>query len=560
MKFEDLLSQYTIPLKEKEIVKGRIIKILKNSVLVDLGLKSEGEVPIEEFSDSEELKEGKEIYVYLEKLEDKEGKPVISKKQADFLLRWDKIKEKYEKGEPVEMKVRKKVKGGLMVEVMGLPAFLPGSQIDIKPVPNHDALIGQVLKGKIIQVNYPKQNIVVSRRELLEEELQKKREALLKKIKVGDVVTARVKALAEFGAFVEIDGVDALLHVSDISWNKVVHPSEVLSVDQEIKVKVLAIDEKSYRITVGMKQLQPHPWDIVEEKYPVGSRVKGRVTSLAEYGAFVELEKGIEGLIHVSEMSWTKTIHHPSQILKVGQEVEAVVLHVDKENRRISLGLKQTMPDPWSLVDEKFKIGDKVIGKIRAFKEFGAFVELDEGIEGLIPTTEISWTKKIKHPKEVFKKGQKVEAMIMEIDKINRRITLSVRRLKEDPLEVFSKEYKLGENLKVRIIDIPKAGLVVSLPYGLEGFIPNSMIARDENRKRIEHKIGEEIEAKLMEIDKEKRRIVLSEKAVKEELLKATVKEEAESAIGEDLPKGKERKRKYTIGEKIRRSKKEKSE
>jgi small subunit ribosomal protein S1 len=559
MKFEDLLSQYTVPLKEKEIVKGRIIKILKNSVLVDLGLKSEGEIPIEEFSDPQELKEGNEIYVYLEKIEDKEGKPVISKKQADFLLRWDKIKEKYEKGEPVEMKVRKKVKGGLMVEVLGLPAFLPGSQIDIKPVPNHDALIGQVLKGKIIQVNYPKQNIVVSRRELLEEELQRKREALLKKIKVGDVVTARVKALAEFGAFVEIDGVDALLHVSDISWNKVVHPSEVLSVDQEIKVKVLAIDEKSYRITVGMKQLQPHPWDIVEEKYPVGSRVKGRVTSLAEYGAFVELEKGIEGLIHVSEMSWTRTIHHPSQILKVGQEVEAVVLHVDKENRRISLGLKQTMPDPWSLVDEKFKIGDKVTGKIRGFKEFGAFVELEEGIEGLIPTAEISWTKKIKHPKEVFKKGQKVEAIIMEIDKVNRRITLSVRRLKEDPLEIFSKEYKVGDNLKVRILDIPKAGLVVGLPYGLEGFIPNRMIAYDENRKRIEHKIGEEIEGKLMEIDKEKRRIVLSERAVKEELLKATVKEE-QPTIAEDLPKSRERKRKYTIGEKIRRSKKDKGE
>jgi small subunit ribosomal protein S1 len=559
MKFEDLLSQYTVPLKEKEIVKGRIIKILKNSVLVDLGLKSEGEIPIEEFSDPQELKEGNEIYVYLEKIEDKEGKPVISKKQADFLLRWDKIKEKYEKGEPVEMKVRKKVKGGLMVEVLGLPAFLPGSQIDIKPVPNHDALIGQVLKGKIIQVNYPKQNIVVSRRELLEEELQRKREALLKKIKVGDVVTARVKALAEFGAFVEIDGVDALLHVSDISWNKVVHPSEVLSVDQEIKVKVLAIDEKSYRITVGMKQLQPHPWDIVEEKYPVGSRVKGRVTSLAEYGAFVELEKGIEGLIHVSEMSWTRTIHHPSQILKVGQEVEAVVLHVDKENRRISLGLKQTMPDPWSLVDEKFKIGDKVTGKIRGFKEFGAFVELEEGIEGLIPTAEISWTKKIKHPKEVFKKGQKVEAIIMEIDKVNRRITLSVRRLKEDPLEIFSKEYKVGDNLKVRILDIPKAGLVVGLPYGLEGFIPNRMIAYDENRKRIEHKIGEEIEGKLMEIDKEKRRIVLSERAVKEELLKATVKEE-QPTIAEDLPKSRERKRKYTIGEKISRSKKDKGE
>lgn len=556
MKFEELLSRYTVPLKEKEIVKGRIVKILKNIVLVDLGLKSEGELSVDEFSDPDELKEGNEIYVYLEKLEDREGKPVISKKQADFLLRWDKIKEKYEKGEPVEIKVKKKVKGGLMAEVFGLPAFLPGSQIDIKQVPNHDVFIGQTLKGKIIQVNYPKQNIVVSRRELLEEEMQKKREALLKKIKVGDVVTARVKSLADFGAFVEIEGVDALLHVSDISWNKVVHPSEVLSIDQEIKVKILAIDEKSYRITVGMKQLQPHPWDVIEEKYPVGSRVKGKVTSLAEYGAFVELEKGVEGLIHVSEMSWTRTIHHPSQILKIGQEVEAVVLHVDKENRRISLGLKQTMPDPWSIVDEKFKVGDKVIGKIRFYKEFGAFVELDEGIEGLIPTFEISWTKKVRHPKEVFKKGQKVEAIIIGIDKINRQITLSVRRLKEDPLEIFSKEFKVGDDLKVRIIDIPKAGLVVNLPYGLEGFIPNRMIARDEKGKKIEHKIGEEIEAKISEIDKEKRRIVLSERAIKE-LVKVEEKEEIEPAV--KSLKSKERKRKYTIGEKIRREK-EKSE
>ncbi|MCX7836625.1 MAG: 30S ribosomal protein S1 [candidate division WOR-3 bacterium] len=555
MKFEELLPQYTVPLKEKEIVKGRIVKILKNVVLVDLGLKSEGELSIDEFSDPNELKEGNEIYVYLEKLEDREGKPVISKKQADFILCWDKIKEKYEKGEAVEMKVKKKVKGGLIVEVFGLPAFLPGSQIDIKPVPNHDALIGQVLKGKIIQVNYSKQNIVVSRRELLEEEIQKKREALLKKVKVGDVVTARVKSLTDFGAFVEIEGVDALLHVSDISWNKVVHPSEVLSIDQEIKVKILAIDEKSYRITVGMKQLQPHPWDVIEEKYPVGSRVKGKVTSLAEYGAFVELEKGVEGLIHVSEMSWTRTIHHPSQILKVGQEVEAVVLHVDKENRRISLGLKQTMPDPWSMVDEKFKVGEKVIAKIRSYKEFGAFVELEEGIEGLIPTSEISWTKKIRHPKEVVKKGQKVEAVITEIDKINRQITLSVKRLKEDPLEIFAQEYKVGDNLKVRIIDIPKAGLVVSLPYGLEGFIPNSLVARDEKGKRKEHKIGEEIEVKISEIDKEKRRIVLNERAVQKELIKVEAEQAAEDSIKGF--KSKEKKRKYTIGEKIKREKKE---
>lgn len=551
MKFEDLLSQYLIPIKEKEIVKGRIVKILKNIVLVDLGLKSEGELNINDFSDPEELKEGKEIYVYLERIENKEGKPVISKKQADFVLSWDKIREKYEKGETVEMKVRKKVKGGLMVEVFGLSAFLPGSQIDTKPVTNHEPLIGQVLKGKIIQLDYPKQNIIVSRRELLEEELQKKRETLLKRIKVNDVVIARVKSFTNFGAFVEIDGVDALLHVSDISWNKIVHPEEVLAIDQEIKVRVSAIDEKSYHITVSMKELQPHPWDIIEERYPVGSRVKGRVTSLAEYGAFVELEKRIEGLIHISEMSWTRTIHHPSQVLKVGQEIEAVVLHVDKENRRISLGLKQTMPEPWSLVNEKFKVGEKVVLKIRALKEIGAFVELDEGIEGLIPTNELSWTKKIRHPKEVFKKGQKVEAVITDINKINRHITLSVRRLQKDPLETFAQQYKIRDNLKVRIIDIPKAGMVVSLPYGLEGFVPNSMIARDENRKRIDHKIGEEIEVKLMEIDEEKRRIILSERAVKEELAKPEI---IESTVS-DIPKSKERKRRYTIGEKVKRQK-----
>ncbi len=509
---KDIYAQSFPTLKEGEIIKGKIIRHVGNVVLVDMGLKSEGILPMDEFNSPEDAVDGKEIWVYLEALEDKEGFPVISKKKADFQLAWDTIRQKAESAEGVPATIRKKVKGGLAVEVMGLDAFLPGSQIDIRPVSNVDALVGKTFDVKILSVNWFKKNIVVSRRTLLEEQAKKVRQEAFSQINVGDLVEGTVKTITDFGAFIDIGGIDALLHISDMAWNKVVHPKEFVNPGDKIKVKILTADPESFRVTVGLKQLTPHPWDGIEEKYPIGSRINGRVTTLAEYGAFIELEKGVEGLIHVSEMSWTKMIHHPSQILKIGETIETVVLSIDKENRRISLGLKQTTPDPWSLIEEKYNVGQKVTGRIRSLKDFGAFVEIEEGIEGLIHNSDLSWTTKVKHPREVVKKDQRIETIILEIDKENRRIGLGLKQTKEDPYYRFTKEYKEGDAVKARIIDLPKPGIVVSLPHNIEGFVPLGQLARGARKTKDKYKIGEEIELVIAKIDLERRHIALSEK------------------------------------------------
>lgn len=501
--------------QEGAIVTGTIIKRLPNAVLVDIGLKAEGILPLEEFRNPDEAVEGREVRVYIEVLEDKDGFPVISKKKADFQLAWETIKQKSEQGEPLNATVLRRVKGGMAVDVLGLDAFLPGSQVDMRPVANLDVLVGKSFEVKILSVNWHKKNIVVSRRALLEERQEALRRELLSKLNAGDVIEGTVKTITEFGAFIDIGGVDALMHISDLSWVKVVHPSEVVQEGEKLKIKVLSVDLNTGRITVGLKQLTPHPWEKVEEKYQIGSRVKGRVTTLAEYGAFVELEKGIEGLIHISEMSWTKTIHHPAQILSVDQEVEAVVLNIDKENRRISLGLKQTMPDPWSLIEERYQVGQRVTGKVKWLKDFGAFVELEEGIEGLIHNVDLSWTKKVKHPREVLKKGQTVETIILEIDKENRRIALGLKQTQEDPFYRLSQEIKEGDVIKARIVDIPKPGVVVGLKYGIEGFVPLSQLVRAADRKAKEsYQIGEELELKVLRVDINNRRVILSEKAL----------------------------------------------
>lgn len=500
--------------REGEIVTGTIIKKLPTAVLVDIGLKAEGVLPLDEFRNPAEVREGQEVKVYLDSREDREGFPLISKKKADFQLAWETIKQKSESAEGVPAVVLRRVKGGLAVEVLGLDAFLPGSQVDLRPVPNLDDMIGRQIEVKILSVNWYKKNIVVSRRALLEERQEQIRRELFTRISVGDVIDGTVKTITDFGAFVDIGGVDALLHISDLAWNKVVHPSEVVSVGDQLKVKVLSADPNTGRITVGLKQLMPHPWERVEEKYPIGSRVRGRVTTLAEYGAFVELEKGIEGLVHISEMSWTKSVHHPSQLLQVDDEVETVVLNIDKENRRISLGLKQTQPDPWSLIDERFHVGQRVEGRVKALKDFGAFVEIEEGIEGLIHTADISWTKRIRHPREELKKGQKVETIILDIDKENRRITLGLKQTQEDPFYRLSKELHEGDVVRARILDLPKPGVVVALEYGIEGFVPLSHLARGGKKARDNYQIGEELELKVIRVDLEHRRIALSERAL----------------------------------------------
>jgi len=500
--------------KEGEIVFGTIVKRLSNAVLVDIGLKAEGILPLDEFRNPDEAVEGAKVQVCIEALEDKDGFPVISKKKADFQLAWETIKEKSESSESVKATVLRRVKGGLAVDVLGLDAFLPGSQVDLRPVPNLDELVGKELEVKILTVNWHKKNIVVSRRALLEERQDALRREILSRLQVGDIIEGTVKTITEFGAFINIGGIDALLHISDLAWIKVVHPSEVVQIGDRLKVKVLSADPNTGRITVGLKQLTSHPWEKVEEKYPIGSRVRGRVTTLAEYGAFVELEKGIEGLIHISEMSWTKSIHHPAQILSVDQEIEAVVLNIDKENRRISLGLKQTMPDPWSLIDERYSVGQRVTGRVKSLKEFGAFVEIAEGMEGLIHNADISWTKRVKHARDELRKGQLVETIILEIDKENRRISLGLKQTQEDPFYKLSQELKTGDVIKARIIDIPKPGLVVALNYGIEGFVPSSQLLKAGKRLKENYQIGDELELKVLRIDLDNRRVTLSERAL----------------------------------------------
>jgi small subunit ribosomal protein S1 len=521
-----------------EIVKGRVVRNMANGVIIDLGLKSEAFLPLDEFSSTDEIVEGQEISVLLESLENKEGVPIISKRKADFQIAWNAFEEKLRSAETMRAKVLKKVKGGLIVDLMSQEAFLPGSQIDVKPVFNFDALIGQTLDVKILSLNPAKNNIVVSRRAILEEKINAARQRVFSTVKIGDVIKGTVTNIADFGVFVDIDGVDALLHISDLSWDKVVHPKEVVNVGDKIQVKILDLDPETFRITVGRKQLEKHPWEEVEQRYAIGTKVKGTVNALAEYGAFIELEKNIEGLIHVSEMSWTRMIHHPSQILRVGEMVEAVVLNIDRDNRRISLGLKQAFPDPWSVIEEKFQIGQKVNGRVLSLKTFGAFVEIEPGIEGLIRNVDLSWTKRVRHPREIVKKNQKIEALILEIDKENRQMTLGLKQTKEDPFYRLSTEFKVGDEIKGRIVELARLGIIVSLPHNIEGYVPRSQLiskfVKKEDEKEGEtskYQVGDNIDLKIAYIDLEMRRIGLSEKA----LLSAEPVKEAEKIVPEKV-------------------------
>ncbi len=501
-------------LKEGEIVKGKIVRCTQDSVFIDLGLKSEAVLALSEFSPNDILNEGEDVLVYLEALEGIDGLPIISKKKADALIAWTEIESKVQSQEIIDAKVIKKISGGFLVEVFGQEAFLPGSQIDLKPIYNPDEYVGKSLEVKILSINPKKRSIVVSRRKILEERLEEARKRVFSTIKVGDIVEGTVTNLTDFGAFIDIDGVSALLHISDMSWDRITKPAEILKKGDRIKVKVLTIIPENYRITVGLKQLTRHPWEEIEERYPIGSRVKGKVTTIAEYGVLVELEKNLEGFIHTSELSWNKSIQHPSQLLKVGDEVEAMVLAVDRDLRRISLGLKQTTPDPWSTIEERFQIGDKVIGRITALKPFGAFVEIEPGIEGLIRNIDLSWTKRVRHPGEIVKKNQKIEAIIIDIDKENRQIALGLKQTKEDPFYRLSKEYKPNDQITARIVDITKTGIVVNLPYGIEGFVPKSQLLENLSKKDSKYQIGNELELKIIRIDFENRRIGLSEKAL----------------------------------------------
>ena len=496
---------------EGEIVEGRILNITDSHVIIDIGFKSEGIVPLEEFDHIEELNPGDEVEVYLEKLESADGQLNLSRRRADFIRVWEKLVEKYENDETIPGTIQRRIKGGMVVNVMGVDAFLPGSQIDVRPIRDFDAFLGKERNFKIVKVNHARKNIVVSSRVLIEKEMEGQRKEILDTLEKGQKRVGSVKNITDFGVFIDLGGVDGLLHITDLSWGRVNHPSEIVKLDQELEVMILDFNEKKDRISLGLKQLQPHPWENVIEKYPVDSTIKGRVVSLTDYGAFIELEKGIEGLIHISEMSWSQHIKHPSQLLTVGQEIEAVVLNIEAEAKKISLGLKQLEPDPWEVIEERYPAGSVHKGIVRNLTQFGAFVELEEGIDGLVHISDLSWTKKVRHPSEIVKKGDEIEVVVLSINREERRIALGHKQVESNPWDSFEENYGIGTETQGKVTRIIDKGMIVTLPLGVDAFIPNPHIGLPRGKKASEvYEEGSEVTAKVMEFDKENKKIVLS--------------------------------------------------
>lgn len=513
---ETMMDMYEESFKrfaEGEVVTGRIISVDKDHVLVDIGYKSEGQIRIHEFKDEKgniNAQIGDKVEVMVEWWDDEEERVVLSKEKAQNVKVWEEIKKSYDDEGIIEGVITSRVKGGFSVDI-GVQAFLPGSQADLRPIRNLDDLVGKKYKFKILKYNRKRSNIVLSRRAILEEEREKKRTATLAVIEEGKILDGVVKNITEYGVFVDLGGVDGLLHITDISWGRVKHPSELFSIGDQIKVKVLNFDIEKERVSLGMKQLTPDPWTLAATKYPVGSRVSGKVVSLTDYGAFVELQEGIEGLIHVSEMSWTRKIRHPSKVVSVGEQVNAIVLDIKPDNRRISLGMKQVAPNPWDVVSEKYPIGTTIEGKIKNITDFGLFIGIDEGIDGLVHISDISWTKRIKHPSEIYKKGDLVQAIVLDIDKDNERFSLGVKQLQSDPWDTVSKRYEVGKEITGTITNLTDFGIFVELEEGIEGLVHVSEISKEKIKTPVgKFNVGDVITAKVMNINTEERRIGLS--------------------------------------------------
>jgi len=498
-------------IKEGEIVTGTVLGVSRDDIIVDVGFKSEGIIPIAEFTPPLNIQVGDTLEVFLEQIEDSSGQLILSKQKADFMRVWDKIRDVHDAGGMIEGIVARRIKGGLVVDIMGVDAFLPGSQVAMRQVPDFDALIGKALDVKIIKLNRSRRNIVVSRRMVLEGERESMRANLLSEIGVGQVRPGIVKNITDFGVFIDLGGVDGLLHITDMSWGRIRHPSEMVSLGEKIDVKILDFDENTSRISLGLKQMTPYPWENIEQKDPLGKKVTGRVVSITDYGAFVELEKGIEGLIHISEMSWTQHIKHPSKIMNVEDNIDAIILSVDKDNEKISLGIKQMEPDPWGVIDEKYPVGKIVTGRVRNLTAFGAFVELEEGIDGLVHISDMSWTRRIQHPSEVLKKGDKTDIKILRVDHENRRISLGFKQLTEDPWAELGKKYAVGTDCLGEVSKVLDRGLIVALDGSVEGFVPSAQLGRDDATDATAvFKAGEEIPLQVIEFDRGQHKIVLS--------------------------------------------------
>ena len=510
---QELIAKSLRDFKEGSIVKGRVLEIRPREVLVDIGYKSEGVIPSSEFDDIDQIEVGDEVEVLLERLENEDGMVVLSKEKAAHKQNWDKIVKVFEGDGLIKGKVKAVVKGGLTVNI-GVEAFLPGSQIDIVPPRDLQQFVGNTYDFKIVKINDERKNVVLSRREIIEQERAEKRSRFLETVQVGNTVKGTVKNLTDFGAFIDLDGMDGLLHITDMTWGRLTHPSELLKIGQEVDVVVLDINKEKERVSLGLKQTQRNPWDKIEERFPVGAKVHGKVTNLVPYGAFVEIEEGVEGLIHVSELSWTKRITRPSDVLTQGQEIEAVVLGVNKEEQKISLGVRQLDPNPWDAIEQRYALSSVVKGKIRNMTAYGAFVELEEGIDGMIHVSDLSWTRKINHPSEVLKKNDEVEAIVLDIDKVNQRISLGIKQLESDPWKEIDQKYKIGDLVTGKVTKLASFGAFVQLQDDIDGLVHISQLSEEHVAKvKDVLKVGQEVEARVIKVDKAERRIGLSIKA-----------------------------------------------
>ena len=497
-------------ISEREIVTGRVIGINEKEILIDIGFKSEGIIKRDEFSEDALPNIGEKLDVYLEKMEDESGKTVLSKEKADFLRRWTKLREIHETGEIISGRIVRRIKGGMVVDLDGVQAFLPGSQIDVRPVKDFDKYIDTDMDLRVVKFNEFRKNVVVSHKAILEESLAVQRDELFSKLEIGSIMEGRVKNITDFGVFIDLGGIDGLLHITDLSWGRVNHPSELIGLDDSLTVKIIDFDKDKKRVSLGLKQLTPHPWENVKESYPQDTKISGKIVSMTNYGAFVEIEPGIEGLIHVSEMSWTRHVKNPSEMFSLGDEIEAIVLAVDSEERKISLGAKQLQADPWDQIEEKYIVGTIVKGKIINVTQFGAFVELEDGIDGLIHVSDLSWTRIIRHPKEIIDKGKKVEVRVLEISRDNRRIALGLKQTTDDPWPELVKQFETGKEVEGEVVRILDKGIILMLDHNVEGIIPFSrQTKRQRKALSLKYKPGQKISSVVMEVKPEDKKVVL---------------------------------------------------
>ncbi|MCK9422444.1 MAG: 30S ribosomal protein S1 [Bacteroidales bacterium] len=517
-KLEDVYDQTLRAIQDHEVIEGTVVTMTNREVVVNIGFKSDGVIQVNEFRYNPDLKIGDKVEVYVENQEDTSGQLLLSHKKARILKSWERINDAYEKQEIIKGYVKSRTKGGLIVDIFGIEAFLPGSQIDVKPIRDYDVFVDKVMEFKVVKINHEYKNVVVSHKALIEDELEAQKAEIIKKLEKGQILEGTVKNITSYGVFVDLGGVDGLIHITDLSWGRINHPEEIVKLDQKIKVVILDFDDNKKRIALGLKQLTPHPWDSLDQNLKIGDKVAGKVVVIADYGAFVEINTGVEGLIHVSEMSWSQHLRTAHDFLKVGQEVEAVILTLDREERKMSMGIKQLIPDPWTNIKEKYPIKSKHTATVRNFTNFGIFVELEEGVDGLIHISDLSWSKKIKHPAEFTKIGESIEVLVLDVDVDNRRLSLGHKQLEENPWDVFESVFAVGSVHKGTIVSMNDKGAIVALPYGVEGFAPLRHLNKEDNTQAKEE---ESLDFKVIEFSKENKKIILSHSKIHQDEINA---------------------------------------